>query len=71
MITKKLADGKVPSVWDRYNPKLYLLILVQVEDERRFKNKDLYERRLIKIAPETKVRQVTIKIIGIIATMLP
>ena len=41
--------GVSGSVWDFYNPKLYFKQMVQFEDEKRYKGKNLYETKPLKV----------------------
>ncbi len=47
---------KKKSVWDLFNPKQYLLELVQFEDQKRFAGVELYEMKPLKFKVEKTKR---------------
>ena len=47
---------KQKTIWDSFNPKQYLLEMVQWEDRKRFAEIDLYEMKPIKFKVEKKQR---------------
>ncbi len=51
-----MNEIKKKSVWDRWNPKQYLLEIVQWEDRKRFVGVELYEMKPLKFKVEKKGR---------------
>lgn len=52
----KASKGVAANIWDGYNPRLYLLKLVQFEDEQRYANKDIYEMKLLQEKRAWKIK---------------